>query len=152
MVIGKKGLTSNEMHKMYIGKVTKGVPKNVAFKIVGQKKKESMWQGMGTVNRAKMRRKHMDSDKDGVPDKWDCKPYNKYKQDEMHNITVEEVLEGMKYSGGLDDNKLKKFGLNKEQIIKAAKKLGNPDILYGQGAWNPIDYPESIEKIKQLSK
>jgi hypothetical protein len=44
-------------------------------------KKQSMWANMSTPQRSAMRRTHKDNDRDGVPNKWDCQPNNRMKQD-----------------------------------------------------------------------
>jgi hypothetical protein len=45
---------------------------------------QKQWANMTTPQRAAIYRKYPDSDRDGVPDRWDCQPYNKYKQDTVH--------------------------------------------------------------------
>jgi hypothetical protein len=44
-------------------------------------KTQNIWANMSTPQRAIMRRTNIDSDKDGVPNKWDCQPNNRMKQD-----------------------------------------------------------------------
>lgn len=77
----RKGLSSRQMSSLY-KKAKRKMGKKAAFKKVGRAKVESKWQAMGTVKRARARRYLKDTDKDGVPNKYDCEPYNKYRQDE----------------------------------------------------------------------
>ena len=61
--------------------------RKAAYAKVGQKLKETAWQNMGTKKRSKMRRRYRDTDRDGVPDRWDCNPKNKYRQDDYSKWT-----------------------------------------------------------------
>ena len=63
-------------------RVFKTTPKRVVKKTKGASLlKQKQWQNMGTVKRSLLRTKLKDSDKDGVPNKFDCRPGNKFRQD-----------------------------------------------------------------------
>ena len=118
-MIKQKGMSSRQMSSLY-KKTKRRLGKKKAFKYVGRKKVESKWQSMGTKNRAKMRKKYKDSDRDGVPNKWDCEPYNKYRQDDM---PVEEISD----LHGKYDEELKTNYLKAENHLSALEKSGEKD-------------------------
>jgi len=43
--------------------------------------KQKQWKNFSPIKKNIMRRQYIDSDRDRVPNKWDCQPYNKYRQD-----------------------------------------------------------------------
>src|SRR6056297_2194329 len=45
---------------------------------------QNQWSNMTTSQRASMRRRYPDSDGDGVPNRWDCQPNNRMRQDSYY--------------------------------------------------------------------
>jgi hypothetical protein len=48
--------------------------------------KQKQWKSFSPGKKILLRKLYKDSDKDRVPDKWDCQPYNKYRQDSDINL------------------------------------------------------------------
>jgi hypothetical protein len=44
--------------------------------------RQNQWNQMSPQQKILMRKKYKDSDRDGVPDRWDCRKYNPFRQDE----------------------------------------------------------------------
>jgi hypothetical protein len=53
--------------------------------------KQKQWKSFSPGKKILLRKLYKDSDKDRVPDKWDCQPYNKYRQDS--DLSGEEIAE-----------------------------------------------------------
>jgi len=54
--------------------------------IMGKKKgasiaKQHQWKGFSPIKKQHMIKKYPDRDKDGVPNRWDCQPWNPKEQD-----------------------------------------------------------------------
>jgi hypothetical protein len=60
-----------------------GTWRNTGYKIEGASPKmQSLWRSMPAGQKNQLRRILPDSDRDGVPDKYDCQPFNARKQDD----------------------------------------------------------------------
>jgi len=64
-------------------------PRGIVGNILGHNKfggaslnKQSEWNNMSLQQKMLLRKRCKDSDKDGVPNRWDCQPFNKFKQDD----------------------------------------------------------------------
>ena len=65
---------------------------DIISKMLGKKKgasvaKQKQWKGLTPKKKTVLRKKYKDTDRDGVPNKWDCQPFNRKKQDD-------EIYEG----------------------------------------------------------
>ncbi len=54
---------------------------------------QNQWKNFSPKTKIILRKKYIDSDKDKVPNKWDCQPYNKWKQEKSE---VDYVKAGIK--------------------------------------------------------
>lgn len=61
-------------------------------------KKQKQWNSFSEKKKQNLRKQHRDTDKDGVPDIWDCQPRNPFKQDRY----VQEELDEIKSFGEIE--------------------------------------------------
>jgi hypothetical protein len=63
-----------------------GVPKDAA-----PKKKQKQWGSFSLAKKQNLRKTNKDTDKDGVPDLWDCQPRNPFKQDKYSEKELDKI-------------------------------------------------------------
>jgi len=74
------------------------------------KRLQMQWKGMSTQQKNQNRMMHIDSDKDGVPNKWDCQPRNRMKQDDERYFIV-VTKNNFKTIDEFTDNDLSNYGV-----------------------------------------
>ena len=47
---------------------------------------QNNWKNFSIIQKRQKRMLYKDTDKDGVPNRWDCKPFNKFKQDDEKKL------------------------------------------------------------------
>jgi len=67
--------------------IKKGLSKGAKPKL------QSQWKNFKPNIKKQLRKKYKDSDKDGVPNRWDCQPYNKWKKDTRPNILMKQKFQ-----------------------------------------------------------
>lgn len=123
----RKGLSSIQMSKLYKAQIRKGVPKAIAYKNTGMAKKISKNKLNNPWRKGKFGKfKNMDFDGDGKVNKYDCKPFNKHKQDSI-------------------DSMEKIFNPDKYKKYKYRAALANGEVIYSTSKkeakeWDESDY------------
>jgi hypothetical protein len=94
-----KGLSKSDMSFLYKSMIKKGFSHKEAYKTVGSASRVSKTDinSKGSTLK-KSKYKYLDFDGDGKVNKYDCRPYNKKRQDNNHCVSCgDEIFTGFKY-------------------------------------------------------
>ena len=84
---------------------------------------QALWKSLPEWKKNQLRRTLKDSDHDGVPDKFDCQPYNPRRQDYSDSDLVRELSQGRRDSNPIGNSSYDGYGTPMERSRRAAGKV-----------------------------